>query len=181
MVTASKPTLLLTLSHQRTDQEVRNSQGRGITMQITWKNQRYSGPCNFQVGMTRYLLWGKRGAGLTLSFAMSWISCISSHHVRCSGARLQELVRRHFGGLWWIMTHPQLPLTWMPLPGVGGFTAESICIREYGCSLPLTRSYTTPAKFSSFVLGYGEICANLASADGPVSNGLLLNQARDDF
>lgn len=68
-------------------------------------------------------------------------------------ARPQEWAWGSFGSPWWMITPPQLSLTWMScgcgLSRGGGFTAEPGGVREEGCSLPLTRGYSTHPKLSS--------------------------------
>lgn len=65
---------------------------------------------------------------------------------------------------------PHMNILEYGLPRLGGFTAESVCVREDGCALPLTRGY---AKLSSSSLGCGGVYANVASADVSVGYGLF--------
>lgn len=82
----------------------------------------------------------------TVSCNSLWICCIICHHMQSSGMSL---------GMLWVslMVYDTSSAAFLinvlcvcGLPMVEGFTGDSVCVRQDGCSLPLTSGYTTHQK-----------------------------------
>lgn len=116
--------------------------------------------CSGQVAMPRCLpLVGKFD---TVSYNRLRACCITLHHMQSSGARPQEWIWGCLGVLCWFMTPSQLPLMGMShvrvLPGLLNLTAGQICVRQDGCSLPMTRGHDTSTKLFTSPLAVGSLC-----------------------
>lgn len=141
--------------------------GEGPTKyRVQWVNSCRGG--NAQIPSLGDRLWCKF---VRVSCERLWISSITWITLSARGPGLSKESESASGPLLDDDT-PQLPLMWVwPSQGGDRLTAEPLCVREHGWSLPLSRGHAH-SKTLLLPQRVGAVCAKLPSADGSVGYGL---------